>query len=305
LEGGLLTDLPTNSHVVLPALTWLERYNAVFLYWLDGHGNIHLCALVACLLIAFGWRRAFTSYWGLLPALALLLYDSVTDVAVLYTEPHRLAGLLRLAPFLVFALLPAPSRSAEAARRRREAQLIAMAFLVVAFLTTNTSGGKALGPRLLLPIWPLLAVAAWQGIRGHLGAWRAAASHQLIGSAGIALVVVGLVINTCELMPLFRSVEADTLGATRFLAAGQENTIVLGSEFAIDPVIGLYTSRAVMLASSQDDAADISKRLIAERIRSFFFVRRDDRDDLVAQLAPYGLSGEYHFGRWIIQRWSQ
>ena len=41
-------------------------------------------------------------------------------------------------------------------------------------------------------------------------------------------------------MPLYRAVEADALAAARYLAGTTEEVIVVGSPFAIDPVIAVY-----------------------------------------------------------------
>ena len=60
-----------------------------------------------------------------------------------------------------------------------------------------------------------------------------------------------------------------------------------------------------MLASSPADVNDIDRRLTDARIRQFLYVRRDDRDDLVAVFPGFGAGKELRFGRWIVQQWAR
>jgi hypothetical protein len=105
-------------------------------------------------------------------------------------------------------------------------------------------------------------------------------------------------------MPIYRAGEAESIGAASYLAGTPEEVIVIGSPFAIDPVIGVYPSRSVLLAASAADAADIAQRLERSRIRRFLFVRRNDREDLAADFPSFDVDEELVFGRWVVQRWA-
>jgi hypothetical protein len=305
IRGTLFPDAPAGAMVVLEPLSWRSRLDIVLVYWLDGRSLTHLALLSSTVALAAVVRSRTGSFWGAMPALALVLVDTGTDLLAMLDAPKRLPGLLRLAPFLVFAILPHAEGPPEQAHRRWSALVLSAAFLLVAALATNTSGGKPLGPRLLLPIWLLLAASAWQGVVGHALARRSALSHRVLAAGGAALVLAGFVINAWMLLPLYRAGEADALGATRYLAGTTEEVIIVGSPFAIDPVIAVYASRSVMLPSSAEDAHEIARRLRDGRVRRFLFVRRSDRDDLAADFPAFTVGEELHFGRWIVQRWTQ
>jgi len=304
IRGTLFPDAPTGAMAVLDALSWRERLDVVVVYWLDGRSLTHAALLSASVAFAAVIRIRTGSFWGALPALGLVLFDTAADCVLMVQAPKRVPGLLRLAPFLVFAVLPHADTPPDQTRRRVSALLLSAAFVLVAVATTNTSGGKPLGPRLLLPIWPMLAAAAWQGVRGHAQAGRRAPLQRLLAAGGAALVLAGVFINTVTLMPMYRGVDAESLDAARYLAGTTEEVIIVGSPFAIDPVIAVYPSRSVMLATSAADAADIARRLEHGRIRRFLVVRRNDREDLAAEFPSFDAGEETAFGRWVVQHWA-
>jgi hypothetical protein len=305
MRGTFFPDAPAGAMAVLESMSWKARLDVVLVYWIDGRSLTHAAVLAAAVALAVVVRRRTGSFWGAVPALAIVLVDTGGDLLAMLQAPRRLPGLLRLAPFLVFAALPQAEATGEQARRRRWVLIISASFVLVAVMTTNTSGGKPLGPRLLLPIWPLLAAIAWQGVRGHALAWRRRLSHGILAAGGMALVLAGFTINLGTLMPLYRAAEADALGATRYLAGTTEEVIVIGSPFAIDPVIAVYPTRSVMLVSSKEDARELAGRLHDGRVRRFLFVRRNDREDLAAEFPSFAVSEELPFGRWVVQRWTQ
>jgi len=305
IQGTLFPDSPAGAMVVLESMSWRARLDVVLVYWLDGRSLTHLAILTSAVLLAAAVRYRTGSFWGAMPALALVLVDTGADLLTMLEGPKRLPGLLRLAPFLLFAVLPHAEGPPEQARRRASALVLSGTFLLVAALTTNTSGGKPLGPRLLLPIWPLMAAAAWHGVVGHARVRGMALSHRILAAGGAALVLAGVVFNAWLLMPLYRAAEADALGAARYLAGTTEEVIIVASPFAIDPVIAVYSERSVMLPSSAEDAREIARRLRDGRVRRFLFVRRNDREDLAAEFPAFTVDEERLFGRWIVQRWAQ
>ena len=305
LQGSIFPDVPSGGMAVLKRLTWQERFDTVIVYWLDGRSGAHVALVAALVGVAAAVRRWTGSYWGALPLLVLLLVDAGRDLQSLLVSPRRLPGLLRLAPFLIFAALPPAPSDVERSSRRHALLAVSALYVLAALITTNTTGGKLPGARLLMPVWAILAATAWQVIRGHLSAWNRAASHKVLAAGGLALAIIGLVVNAGLLMPIYRDAEATGLEVTRYVARAPEEVIVLGSPFAVDPVVAVYPNRTIMLASSPADADDIGRRLTAARVRQFLFVRRDDRADLVPAFQEFGAGEERRFGRWIVQRWAR
>jgi hypothetical protein len=303
LTGTFFPDLPSGALPALKTMTWLERFDVVFVFWLDGRSRLHVVTIAVLAVLAVAVRHRWGSYWGAVPVLALVMFDVSRDFVTMIESPRRTPGLLRLAPFMVFALLPHPLPEMRTHWRRRAVLLISALFILIAFLTTNTDGGRPLGPRLLLSVWPLLALAAWQSVRTHLELARTSVPHRILAAIGVMLVAAGLFFNAVRLMPLYRFAERDAQGAARYLAGAAEEVIVMGNPFTINPVIGAYPRKSVLLASSAADARDIAERLAKGRIRRFLYVRRNDREDLAAEFPSYAVAEELTFGRWVVQRW--
>ena len=302
---SLFADVPAGSVPALSRMGWYERYATVLIYWLDGHSTAHLLVVAAVVLAgAIAWWR-YRSPYALLPAMAVLAYSAVADTWMVLNAPRRLPGLLRLSPFVAFAALPAAFLQSNERSLRRAAQCIAAVFILVALLTTNTAGGKSLGPRLLLPAFPLIVLAAWLGIRSHLANWREGASQSIVGGTGALLIACALIINVAVEMPIFRTVDADATAAARHIATAPDPAIVFGNPLFIEVAIPAYTTKAVMLVSSAQDRLDIASRLAAAQVRTFLSIGRDDGFDLVGGFEPFTAREERRFGPWIVRRWGR
>ncbi|MCK7461291.1 MAG: hypothetical protein MZU84_04085 [Sphingobacterium sp.] len=119
--------------------------------------------------------------------------------------PKRLPGLLRLAPFLLFAMLPHAEATPRQTQRRTLAPMLSAAFVLVAVLTTNTSAGAARPAAAAAD----LAIARRRRAAGRQGT-RArpdgqSLSHRILAGGGAALVLAGFIINAALLMPLYRA----------------------------------------------------------------------------------------------------
>ena len=137
---------------------------------------------------------------GLLVWLGAVLWLVAQDFYELVTAPKWLAGLLRVAPYLVFALFPAATRTWAGARTHggelvaRLALITMAAYLALAFAGVDTTGGKGLGPRLLLPLLPFSPFAAIVRIVDYLRANQG--TDRWLGRLGVLLVVMTLVMHT-------------------------------------------------------------------------------------------------------------
>ena len=126
---------------------------------------------LAALFVRWKWRSSV----GILVWLLAFGVTAAGDLWEVVTAPKWLAGLVRVSPFVVFAVLPLCRRLAgrEPAGRGERVErwlpvvfgLTALIYLLIAFAGVDTSGGKSLGPRLLLPLHPLLSVVGRRGYR--------------------------------------------------------------------------------------------------------------------------------------------
>ena len=207
-----VTTAPNMDVPALRPFTLRERYDTVIVYWLLGYGHLPIMlALVAA--YAAGWliRARWKTSGGFLPWLAGILVLASVDLHELITAPKWLAGLFRVAPYTVLALLPVPGP----ARGPLPRVVIATAvcYLALAFAGVDTSGGKSLGPRLLLPLLPLLAAVAVWTIAAH---WRTRrVDDRLVAGCGAALVLMSAVMHLAGTVPAYVARNADDAAAVK------------------------------------------------------------------------------------------
>lgn len=287
----------------LPVLPWDVRVSVVFDYWLLGAGTSQqklaaVAALIAAALVL--WRTG--SGLALLAVVAVLAWPRLADVATLVGAPKFVAGLYRLSPFVLFAVVPLPA-GVRPSRARRLALVTSACYVVIALLTVNTEGGKSLGPRLLFPLLPLLTLAAWEGIVRWTERLRAGRVEGLLGVVGAALLAAAVVLQGGSTAPAWvvRN-QGDALALERVRAAGG-HVIVIDNAFSMQTVSALYFERVIMLVSVQPQAADLAGRLAAARVPAFTRLSREPAPAL--DFAPYVLAAEERDpgGRMVVQHW--
>ena len=302
--GPLQRWLPAQTAATLPELVVLspvQRFDVIVHQWLVGLGTTTQKAeVVAILAAAVVIRRFLGSAVALAGVLAWLLAARVADVSALLQAPKFVGGLYRLCPFVIFAVLPLPPAH-RSSRARRLALATAAVFLGVTFLTINTIGGKPLGPRMLMPIVPLLALAAWESIVVWTRQLRERWTDGVVGVLGVALVAVSILIEAGSTIPAFvvRN-RSDYVSVTR-LSAEDSRVIVIDNSFTIQLVAPLYPTHVVLLAQDATRASDLANRLYAARVPSFTLLSRAERPALA--FAPYNRAGEFRDGRFVVQEW--
>ena len=142
------------------------------------------------------FRHRVAGRLGVLAVTSVVAARLLIDLATYLPQPDFPAGLLRLSPALVFALLPsAPGWRPTSVRTATMA--ICGGYLAGTLAFAATDGGAQYGPRLLLPILPILAVAAWEGVavlrhRGQDAYARTIWAMGLALYAGSVLIQVGV-----------------------------------------------------------------------------------------------------------------
>ena len=310
LESALhLTTQPNLDVPVLEQFTMRERYETVVIYWLAGRGtDLQVAAftlgLVAALVVRWRWRSSA----GLLVWLLAFAATTAGDVWEVVTAPKWLAGLVRVSPVVVCALFPFAPGDARRAADSRLANLFpaltlaaTAAYLAIAFAGVDTSGGKSLGPRLLLPLLPLLSVSALMIVASHLRSTLAI--DRLVGYTGTALVAAAVVIHVGGTIPAYKQRNAADASTVRAVAASQERIVVADDMFTAQMLFPLYDRKIVLLADSVEQAAALGATLHEWRIPRVLLVTRNPETPMV--LPPLNLVRADVRGRMVVQVWSR
>jgi hypothetical protein len=308
LQRALQTsDAPNMDVPVLHPMTLRERHQTVIQYWLFGYGHDRvIAAYVGGLVVALLVRLKFRSSAGILLWLGAVVCLAAQDFWELMTAPKWLAGLYRVAPYLVFAVLPPPAGarhegSAMDGPIPRIALVTAAAYLMIAFAGVDTTGGKGLGPRLLLPLVPILAVAAV--IRIHSYVQGAAALDRWTGWTGALLVTMTLVMHVYGTTIAYYARNRDDSAVIRAVAASRERIVVADDVHTAQLLFPLYYRKIILLADSAAAADAVASMLTAGRLSGALLVSRNPDVSLV--LPGLRVARSDQVGRMSITQWSR
>lgn len=290
------TDVPS-----LRPFTLRQRYDTVVLYWMFGYGSslwvaVFTGGLAIALLVRAVWRTSAGLAVWLAGALTLAAIDMINVVA----EPKWLAGLQRVSPYLLFAILP-PSPGRRWTPMHAAFAFTAVAYLLLAFGGADTTGGKGLGPRLLLPLFPLLTVGAVEAIADYLRA--PARLDRLVGLTGAALVAVSLATHLGGTIPAYVARNRDDGSAMMAVKASPARIVVADDLFTAQLLMPLYFRKVILVADAPLLAQDLGARLSAGRFGSVLFVAREHRPAF--GLGPLRRASGETYGRFVIETWTR
>jgi hypothetical protein len=301
LEGAELSMTGAGGAPIVSRLSLRERYEALVVYWLLGWGEYLPIAFLT--LAGAVWVRRFRANWASMPLFLWLLgilLLALADAWEVVTAPKWIGGLHRLTPFLVFALLPAPAR--EGREWFHRAVLLSTAvFLGVAFVTMNTTGGKSLGPRLLLPLLPLLAIVAVARIQAYrLAELRV---DRWIGGLGVALIVAGILLHPFGSVRAYY--ERNRIDGSAVVAAERAapRVIVADDVFTAHLLLPLYYRKIIFLADSDRLGGMLGAQLATANVHQVLVVSR--RPQPATTLPPLKLQQVSRVGRMVMQHWGQ
>jgi len=314
-----ITDEPNPDVPALQPMTVRERYDTVVTYWMLGRGTDRQVAgfvvgLVLALLVRWRWRSSF----GILLWLLALGATAVEDLLEVVTAPKWPAGLIRVSPYVVLALLPGPVDAGHGgggghgtrSPRRHKAHgenswlglvigFTTVAYLVVAFAGVDTSGGKSLGPRLLLPLLPLLTVSAIMAIASYLRSGGAV--DRAVGWVGVSLVPVAAGIHLFGTIPAYKQRNADDSSAVLAAAASPERIVVADDMFTAQLLFPLYDRKIILLADTVELGQRLGTLLADRRLSGALLVSRNP--DPAVALPPLRVERSDQRGRMVIQYW--
>jgi hypothetical protein len=301
------TDAPNAELPSLHPFTLRDRYQTVVQYWLFGYGNDRrLAAYISGLAVALFVRWRFRSSLGIVAWLIAIVGAAAMDVWEVVTAPKWLAGLHRVAPYLVFALLPAArpvvgslSAHSEESLSPHVALITAAAYLAFAFAGVDTTGGKGLGPRLLLPLLPVLTVAAIIHMNGYLSS--RASFDRSAGRMGVMLVVMSVVVHTYATTYAYYARNRDDGSVVRAVASSRERIVIADDPFTAQLLLPLYYRKIVLLADSREAAQALGSMLTAHRVPAALLVSRNPEPSLTLPGLRIGRSEQV--GRMSITQW--
>ena len=200
----------------------------------------------------------------------------LNDLATYLTAPAFVAGLFRLSPVLIFALMPmAPFHRSSSARRWSLA--VSAAFLVVVLGTINTDGGTQLGPRLLLPVLPFVALAAFEGLSSYREG--AAMAERLVWRLGVVLGCGSLVMQTAVAGRAYYDLNSTERQPVAWLYAASEPVIVVDSTHTMSVAVHACEGRSVVMAQGQEMATRLARVMSERHVEAFAFVAREHGPD--------------------------
>jgi hypothetical protein len=305
LQTALRTsDAPNAELPSLHPFTLRDRYGTVVQYWLFGYGNdkwliAYLSGLIVALAIRWRWRSSL----GIVAWLVAISVPAAMDLWEVVTAPKWLAGLHRVAPYLVFCVLPAPQdREGSSAILAPRVALVTLAgYLAIAFAGVDTTGGKGLGPRLLLPLLPVLTVAAIPRVQAYL--MSPVASAGWAGRIGLVLVGMSLVAHTYGTTYAYYARNRDDGAVVRAVAESRERIVIADDPFTAQLLLPLYYRKIVLLADSPQAAEALGSTLTAHRVPGALLVSRSPDRPLTIPGLRSGRSEQV--GRMSITQWAR
>jgi hypothetical protein len=265
-------------------MTLEERHQTVIQYWLFGYGNNTLLATyVGGLLVAVFAYWKLGSPVGIIVWLGAVVWLVAQDFHELVTAPKWLAGLYRVAPYLVFALLPPPARRAADGDKHTPLYSVALAtaaaYLILAFAGVDTTGGKGLGPRLLLPLLPLLSVAAVSRLASYLRS--ESKGDRAIGGIGVLIVLMTLIVHAYGTTYAYYARNRDDSSAITAVARSRERIVVAADVHTAQLLFPLYYRKIILLVDSPEAAGALSTMVTSQRLSGALLVSRNLGPEIV------------------------
>lgn len=281
----------------LPAMAWRERVQTVVDYWLFGVGLEAATAGTLCVAVAHLGRRLAPAAIAVMVATAAILH--AIDIFRLIAEPRITAGLFRLSPFLLLALLPRAAGE-RASPLMRLTWVTAGCCLGIALLTVNTEGGKPTGPRLIIGLWPLLAAAAVDVLGSYVTAARRSMTSAITAIGGLALMLGSLAMEAAVIVPMRIERARDNAEAARTVRATGDRVIVIDSIFDVEVVSSLQFERALMHVKPRL-ASRFGHAMAAQGVKRFTLVARPPGQR--SEFPGYRPAEQWTGGRHVISRW--
>ena len=301
LSELLAGSVGSSSNIrIEPAWPMVQRAQTVLQDWLLGRAGWSYSVLILALIAGVGaFRRHAAAAVGVLTLAMLCLVQLGQDLSTMLPHPDFPPGLLRLSPFLILAFVPV-AVGQEGSTVRRLGLLTSTGYLVGVLASLSMTGGASLGPRLLLPILPLLCHAACEGLWSYRQATTRAGRP--IWVLGLLLLAGSVAIQVGVAMRAYITFNHDEHRAVERLRASSDPVIVIDSPFTMSVTEPVYLTRQVMMADTPAKAARLSVLLQRQSVPTFRLVSRELTQPF--DFAPYRLVSVERFPVTTIQQWA-
>jgi len=176
--------------------------------------------------------------------------------------------------------------------------LTTLIYLVMAFAGVDTTGGKSLGPRLLLPLLPLLCVSSLIVMASYLRS--PSVVDRAVGWIGAVLVAAGVAIHLAGTIPAYRYRNADDSAAIRAVLALKERIVVADDQFTAQLLLPINDRKVVLLADTVAGGAELGALLSGLRHSAVLVSRNAESPVRLAPLRPGPPEAQ---GRMTLQVW--
>ena len=281
-------------------MTLQERYDTMVEYWLLGFNTtVPILLLVGATIVSAAvaaWRRDVRP---LIVVLALLSLLALVDATTLVRAPKFVAGLYRLAPFLIFAVLPRANDDASPPWFGRSRARIVRELRGPGLPRHGHERRQVARTAAAAPTGSTAGRVRSRRDFGHLASARL--SNRLIGACGAVLVAVSLTIHLGSTLPAWvvrTGQDADRLGA---IANAEQRVLVADDMFTAQQLLPLDYRRIILLADNDRQATALGAALDREKIPSVLLVSRHLNPGIeLPPLKAVWTSARYRF---LIQVW--
>jgi len=254
----------------------LQRVDVIVGYWIFGLPNGAMMGLAAAAAFIAG-RFLSRQMRGHLVVAVLVLATVllIRDLVVFVVTPDFVAGLLRVSPVLLFAVLPVGGNSPSTRRRRAEQALLLV--FAVGLLTSSRHAGAQIGPRFMLPIFPLVVTLAWEGLQSYREGAKKDANDRMVWLLGLALIAGSVTMQVFVAVPAYIRLNADERPIVRALRTSLPPVVVLSDMYLINHVASVYRTSKVLLATGPSQTDELGRRLTDHNVEGVALVARPNQ----------------------------
>lgn len=255
---------------------FLQRIDVIVGYWIFGLPNGAMVGVaIGVVLVASTFLSRHLRQHLVVAVLVVATVLLIRDLTVFVVTPDFVAGLLRVSPVLLFAVLPVGGDSSRTNRRRAE-QLLLLIF-VCGLLTSSRHAGAQIGPRFMLPIFPLIVKLAWEGLQSYRQDAPKDPADRMISLLGLVLLAGSVAMQVLVAVPAYVRLNTEERPIAQALQASLPPVVVMSDIYLINHVAVLYGSTRVMLADTQTDADELGRRLRKERVEQAGLLSKRDQ----------------------------